>query len=67
MDLLKPVIAKGSVSSVRNDWVASGNISLAGYSGTVSIAFRYDGADPANYLDKRTTSFQIDNIKVEGN
>jgi hypothetical protein len=65
--LLKPVIAKGSVSSVRNDWVASGSVSLAGYSGTVSIAFRYDGADPANPLDKRTTSFQIDNIRVEGN
>jgi hypothetical protein len=65
--LLKPVIAKGSVSSVRNDWVTSGKISLAGYSGTVSIAFRYDGADPTNPPDKRTTVFQIDNIKIEGN
>jgi hypothetical protein len=65
--LLKPVIAKGSVSSIRNDWLASGKMSLAGYSGTVSIAFRYDGADPVNPLDKRTTSFQIDNIRVEGN
>ncbi|MES2373494.1 MAG: DUF5689 domain-containing protein [Bacteroidota bacterium] len=64
---LKATIAKGSVSSVRNDWVASGSISLASYAGTVFIAFRYDGADPANPLDKRTTSFQIDNIRVEGN
>lgn len=64
---LKGTIAKGSVSSVRNDWVASGSISLASYTGTVFIAFRYDGADPANPLDKRTTSFQIDNIRIEGN
>jgi hypothetical protein len=64
---LKAIIAKGSVSVIRNDWILSGNISLASLSGMVYIAFRYDGADPVNVFDKRTTVFQIDNIKVEGN
>lgn len=65
--LLKANIAKGATSSVRNDWVSSGSIGLAGFSGMVHIAFRYDGADPVAVLDKRTTSFQLDNVKVEGN
>ena len=65
--LLKSIISKGSVSGIAADWLASGNISLSGYSGTVYIAFRYDGADPVLAFDKRTTTFQIDNIRIEGN
>ena len=65
--LLKAVISKGSVSTIQNDWVSSGNISLVGFSGMVHIAFRYDGADPVTALDKRTTTFQLDNIRIEGN
>ena len=65
--LLKATIAKGSVSSVAGSWIASGNLSLSGYTGTVYIAFRYDGADPSRSIDKRTTSFQIDNIRIAGN
>ncbi|MDB5211793.1 MAG: hypothetical protein JWQ30_2620 [Sediminibacterium sp.] len=64
---LKATIAKGSISAIRNDWVPSGSISLAGFSGMVYIAFRYDGADPGNVFDKRTTTFQLDNVRVEGN
>jgi hypothetical protein len=65
--LLKSLISKGSVSTISNDWVSSGNISLAGFSGIVHIAFRYDGADPASVLDKRTTTFQLDNLRIVGN
>ncbi len=64
---LKTVVSKGSVSSIAASWVASGNISLSSYSGMIHIAFRYDGADPSLVIDKRTTSFQIDNIRISGN
>ena len=64
---LKAIISKGSTSAIRNDWVVSGNISLTAFSGIVYIAFRYDGADPVNVFDKRTTTFQIDNVRIEGN
>ncbi|MES2004210.1 MAG: DUF5689 domain-containing protein [Bacteroidota bacterium] len=65
--LLKSIVSKGSVSSIASGWVASGNISLSGFQGMVYIAFRYDAADPATVHDKRTTTFQLDNVKIEGN
>jgi hypothetical protein len=65
--LLKANISKGSVSGLAADWVASGNISLSGYSGAVFIAFRYEGADPVSVANKHTTSFQIDNVRIVGN
>lgn len=64
---LKAVISKGSPGGFGNDWVSSGKISLNSFSGAVYIAFRYDGADPANPFDKRTTSFQLDEVRIEGN
>lgn len=64
---LKAVVAKGSVSGIRGDWVNSGNVSLSGYTGKVWIAFKYEGADPVNANDKRTTTFQLDNIRIDGN
>ena len=60
-------MAKGTVSSVAAKWVASGEISLSGFSGTISVAFRYEGADPVNQNDARTTRFQLDNIRIRGN
>jgi hypothetical protein len=65
--LLKSNISKGSVNTINSNWVSSGNISLTGYNGNIFIAFRYDGADPAITIDKRTTTFQIDNIRILGN
>lgn len=65
--LLKANISKGSATGFGNNWVASGNISLAGLTGKVYIAFRYDGADPSAAVDKRNTSFQLDNVRVVGN
>ena len=65
--LLPAVIAKGTVSSVRTDWVTSGNIKMNSYRGKINIAFRYTGADPVSQTDKRTTGFQIDNVSIVGN
>ena len=65
--LLKGVFSKGSVNGIGTEWIASGNISLSGFAGMVYIAFRYDGADPPFNFDKRTTTFQLDNIKIAGN
>lgn len=65
--LLKANISKGSVAGFANDWALSGNISLSGYTGIVYLAFRYDGADPVPATDKRTTRFQLDNVKVQAN
>ncbi len=64
---LKSNISKGAVSGIAADWVSSGNISLASFSGSVYIAFRYDAADPTSVIDKRTTSFQLDNVRIVGN
>ena len=65
--LLKATISKGSVSGFPKEWVPSGNISLNSFSDKAYIAFRYDGADPATPVDKRTTSFQLDNVRIVGN
>jgi hypothetical protein len=64
--LLKAVFSKGTQAG-PSAWVASGNISLSGYSGSVYLAFRYEGADPGSAADKRTTTFQLDNIRIAGN
>lgn len=65
--LLKATISKGSVSGFSKEWVPSGNISLNNFSGKAYIAFRYDGADRATPVDKRTTSFLLDNVRIVGN
>jgi hypothetical protein len=64
---LKATIAKGSVNGLATKWTPSGPISLQGYSGKVYIAFKYEGADIADLLLKKTTRFQLDEIKIVGN
>lgn len=64
---LKAVMSKGSVNGLSAAWIASGNIGLDHLSGTIYIAFRYEGADPVHPFDKRTTTFQLDNIRIMGN
>lgn len=64
---LRAIMAKGSVSSINPAWVSSGDISLSAFSGTVHIAFRYEGADPLSVFDRRTTRFQLDEVRVLGN
>ena len=65
--LLKPVIAKGSVNRIAEKWTESGKISLNAYSGNVYIAFKYEGSDLPGNNNKKTTSFQLDEVKVIGN
>lgn len=60
-------IAKGTTTGVAPAWVNSGNISLKGFSGSIYIAFRYDGSDPVPVLGKRTTAFRLDDINITGN
>jgi hypothetical protein len=60
-------IASGTTTGFAPNWTNSGNISLATFSGTnVYIAFRYAGADPASG-SKRTTTFQLDDIRIQRN
>lgn len=44
-----------------SSWATAGTSSLSNYSGTLSIAFRYDGDDTGG----ETTTIQLDNILVE--
>jgi hypothetical protein len=54
-------------SGYATGFTNSGNISLNSYSGTVYIAFKYEGADPTGTASDKTTTWQIDNIYVVGN
>ncbi len=60
---LATIPASGYVSG----FTPSGNVSLNSYSGTVYVAFKYEGADPAGTASDKTTTWQIDNILVTGN
>lgn len=64
---LNGTISKGTSSGYNSNWVSSGNISLAGYSGMATLAFRYEGNDPATTSSKHNTTFQIDDVKLVGN
>ncbi|HEX6913741.1 MAG TPA: choice-of-anchor J domain-containing protein, partial [Chitinophagaceae bacterium] len=64
---LTATVSNGHTSGYASTWTASGNISLNGISGTnVYIAFKYEGADPATGT-KKTTTYEIDDVKVVGN
>ena len=65
--LLKALISKGSVNSIASKFTNSGNISLSGFNGNIHIAFKYDGNDLPGINNKRTTTFQLDEIKIMGN
>jgi hypothetical protein len=54
-------------SGYFSGFTPSGNISLNSYSGTIYIAFKYEGADPTGTASDKTTTWQIDNILVTGN
>jgi hypothetical protein len=48
-------------SSTDNVFVPSGDINLTGYTGPVRIGFKYVGSGPGG----QTTSYRIDNVKVD--
>ncbi len=60
---LSPGLPSGYPSSFTN----SGNVSLNAFSGTVYIAFKYEGQDPSGTSSDRTTTWQVDNITVTAN
>ncbi len=59
--MLNATISNGHAVGFGADFVSSGQISLAGNTGTFRIAFKYSGGySPV----AKTTTFQIDNVKV---
>lgn len=59
---LPATISSGNTSGYASSFLSSGFINLNAYSGNIYIAFKYDGGDPG-----KTTTYQVDNIKVIAN
>jgi hypothetical protein len=55
-----------TTSNYPASYTPSGSIDLSSYTGTCYIAFRYEGADPAGTASDRTSSWEIDNVRVLG-
>ena len=55
-----------TTSSFPSGFTNSGNINLNAYTGTIYIAFRYEGADPAGTASDKTSAWEVDDIKVTG-
>ena len=60
-------LSPGLATGYPANYTSSGNVSLNGYTGTIYIAFRYDGTDPAGNASDKTSTWQLDNIIVTGN
>ncbi len=56
---LNPTLA--TAATADHEFIPSGTIDLSGFSGPVRIGFRYIGSGPGG----QTSSFRIDNVKVE--
>lgn len=56
---LNPVIAQST--DTEHAFIPSGDIDLSAFSGPVRIGFKYVGSGPGG----QTTSFRVDNVKVE--
>ena len=54
----------GSATGFPAAFTPSGNISLNAYSGTIYVAFVYDGADPAGTASDKTSTWELDDITV---
>ena len=55
-----------TTSNYPTSYTPSGNINLSTYTGTVYIAFRYEGSDPTGTTNDRTSAWEIDNVRVLG-
>ncbi|MBK8521669.1 MAG: DUF5689 domain-containing protein [Ferruginibacter sp.] len=55
-----------TTSSFPSGFTNSGNINLNSYTGTIYVAFRYEGADPAGTTSDKTSAWEVDEIKVTG-
>ncbi len=63
---LPAIISGGNTTGYASGFTGSGVVSLNGYSGTVYIAFKYTGNDPAGTTNDKTTTFQVDDVKTIG-
>ncbi len=55
-----------TTSNFPSSYTASGSIDLSSYTGTVYIAFRYEGADPSGTATDKTSAWEIDNVRILG-
>ncbi len=55
-----------TTSAFPSAFTSSGSIDLSSYTGTIYIAFRYEGADPTGTTNDKTSAWEIDNVKVLG-
>ncbi len=61
------ILSPGSTTSTfPSSFTNSGNINLNAYTGTIYVAFRYDGADPAGTASDKTSAWEVDEIKITG-
>ncbi len=62
------LLSPGNTSSAfPSSYTNSGDIDLSSYSGTIYVAFKNEGADPAGTTSDHTSAWEIDNIKIIGN
>jgi Family of unknown function (DUF5689)/Domain of unknown function (DUF5017) len=59
-------LSPGLATGYPPTFTPSGNVSLNAYTGTIYIAFKYEGADLTGTANDKTTTWQLDNIKVSG-
>ncbi len=55
-----------NTSTFPSAFTNSGNISLNAYTGTIYVAFRYEGADPAGTASDKTSAWEVDEIRIIG-
>lgn len=59
-------LSAGTATSYPTNFTNSGDYDLSSLTGTVYVAFVYEGSDPATGV-KKNSNWQIDNIKITGN
>jgi hypothetical protein len=55
-----------TTSNFPSSFTPSGSINLSSYTGTIYIAFKYEGADPSGTATDRTSAWEVDNVRVLG-
>ena len=65
--VLPATFSPGSATGYPSTFTSSGDVSLNSYTGTIYVAFKYEGADLTGSASDKTTTWQLDNILVTGN
>jgi len=55
-----------TTSSFPSSFTASGSVNLSSYSGTIYVAFRYEGSDPTGMANDKTSAWEVDDILITG-